>query len=255
MKNSLIILAHQDDEIAIYPQIKRLIEHKHRVWVAYLTTGTLDASHSVERTGESIKNLLALGVNECQIRFLGDDYAIADKTLCRNLELAADGLLQLAKRIGVLSDIYTLAWEGGHPDHDAAHLVGVFLAQQLQLLDNCYQFSLYNGADLAWFRRVRLFYPLRENGRIQSYRISWHMRYVGLKLTLGYNSQKKVLVWLFPLLLYHYVFDGRQHLQGVSLKRLLQKPHELHLRYEQNKFYSYLQFRHEVDGFVAKYFR
>ena len=253
MKNSLIILAHQDDEIAIYPQIKRLVEQHHQVWVAYLTTGTPDASHSMIRSRESINNLAALGVKECQIRFLGDECAIADKTLCRNLETAASEILQLVQRIGVLSEIYTLAWEGGHPDHDAAHILGVFLAQQLQLLDNCYQFSLYNGADLAWFRRVRLFYPLRENGRVESYKISWRMRYLGLKLALSYHSQVKVLAWLFPLLFMRYLCNGRQNLQGVTLKRILQKPHESRLRYEQNKFYSYPQFRREVDDFISKY--
>lgn len=253
MKNSLFILAHQDDEIAIYPQIKRLIGYKHRVWVAYLTTGTPDASHSMRRSRESINSLAVLGVDECQITFLGDEYAIADKTLCRNLETAACGVLQLVERIGVLSEIYTLAWEGGHPDHDAAHILGVFLAQQLELINNCYQFSLYNSADLAWFRRVRLFYPLRENGRVESYRISWRMRYLGLKLALSYHSQTKVLAWLFPLLFIRYLCHGRQNLQGVALKRILQKPHESRLRYEQNRFYSYQQFRCEVDDFITKY--
>lgn len=254
MTNSLIILAHQDDEIAIFAQIMRLVKQQHLVWVIYMTTGTMDAIRSEVRCRESLISLMKLGVSRGRIIFLGDKYQIADKSLCINLELAANGLLEVINAvIGKPDRLYFLAWEGGHPDHDAVHLLGVWLAKTFDIINRSYQFSLYNGADLPCLRRVRLFYPLVSNGSVSSYRIAWTDRFMGLKLVLGYHSQFTTLLWLFPMLVYQYVFNGYQKLQPISSERVLCKPHQSMLRYEQNGFYSYEQFKRDTDVFLQKY--
>ena len=63
--------------------------------------------------------------------------------------------------------IYTLANEGGHADHDAAHAIAAMLARSLGCLDRAFQVPVYRSADggRPWFV---LFAPLTENGAVRA---------------------------------------------------------------------------------------
>src|ERR1041385_4601860 len=128
MSDLLCVFAHQDDEYGVAARITRERKAGRRVICAYLTNGAAKVSSSI-RDEESRGVLLLLGVDENDIFFLGSEHDIPDGSLVEHLE-AAFHTLDRPMRGRQIGEVLTLAWEGGHQDHDAAHLVAVAFAQQ-----------------------------------------------------------------------------------------------------------------------------
>src|SRR5436190_387504 len=80
------------------------------------------ASTAAVRNKESAKVLSSLGVNSDTINWLGTDRRVPNLRLHLYLQQVLDYLLSLVQRIEIAS-IFAPAWEGGHPDHDAAALL------------------------------------------------------------------------------------------------------------------------------------
>jgi LmbE family N-acetylglucosaminyl deacetylase len=248
----LFLFAHQDDEFGCFFEIHRLVNSGTEVIVAYLTSGSPDGNRSSVRNAESISVLEKIGVHEDNIYFLGTDVKIPDGLLCNHLEVAFKAVANLIGKIGVPKNMYLHAWEGGHQDHDAAHLVGIVLAEHLGITESCYQFPLYTGASLRSIF-FKLFAYLPENGQPKLMRIPWRLRVRFLRLCFCYSSQKKTWAVLFPFLLTEYLFRGSQILQRVSVERILQAPHVGTLLYERRGFYNYQKFLLNTDGFVNRH--
>jgi hypothetical protein len=247
---TLFVFAHQDDESGCFHEIHRLVNRGDTVWVVYLTSGTFDGSLSRTRNAESIVVLGKIGVPEENILFLGTRTAIPDGRLSKNLELALQSLIDLIKEIGVPNNLYFHAWEGGHQDHDAVHLIGIALAKHLDLLDQCYQFPFYTGVNLpAVF--FRMFICLPENGEPVFARISWKQRIKFITLCFFYSSQIKTWLGLFPFFLIHYLFNGTQAFQRISAERIRLPPHAGVLLYERRGMYSYEEFAQDADRFAV----
>ena len=247
---TLFVFAHQDDESGCFHEIHRLVNRGDSVWVVYLTSGTFDGSLSRARNAESIVVLGKIGVPKENILFLGTRSAIPDGRLCKNLEVALQSLIDLTKEIGVPSNLYFHAWEGGHQDHDAVHLVGIALAKHLGILDQCYQFPFYTGVNLPAFF-FRMFICLPENGEPVFARISWKQRIKFITFCFFYSSQIKTWLGLFPFFLIHYLFNGTQALQRTSADRIHLPPHAGVLLYERRGVYSYEEFTQDADRFAV----
>ena len=85
-ENIIFVLAHQDDEMGIYPEIERQSKKLgNNVIVYYLTNGVRQGHSSLERNEEAIKVLSTIGVDSENIHFLGDDLSISDQTLHENV--------------------------------------------------------------------------------------------------------------------------------------------------------------------------
>lgn len=248
---TIILLAHQDDEIAIMPLIMQALDAIN-VHVVFLTSGTYDGSSSRQRNLESLRNLSYLGVLEDNIHFVGSLLAISDKTLSQHLDLVYQPVVDLIFKHSIKS-IYTMAWEGGHPDHDATHLLGVVIAYRHGLLGQCWQLPWYNGALATKLKPVNLFYQLAANGNVQTICVNWRNRCKWLLLAIRYPSQWKVLVWLYPLLFKFVLASGRIVIQPCSVMRIKERPTAKILRYEQNNFYQYRQFEQDVAAFLQSY--
>ena len=249
---ALFLFAHQDDEFGVFYEIHRLVSRGDKVIVAYLTSGTSDGTPSRIRNAESISVLKKLGVAESNIVFLGTNTGIPDGDLCNHLEPAYCGIAGLIAKDEVPEKLYFHAWEGGHQDHDAVHLIGLVLGEHFGILEHCYQFPLYTGAGLpaAFFR---LFFCLPENGATTSLTtIPWRQRIEFIKFCFHYPSQLKTWIGLFPFFLFHYLFLGTQVLQTVSVKRIQQPPHFGKLLYERRGFYSYKKFAEVTAGFISR---
>ena len=245
---TIILLAHQDDEIAIMPLIMQSL-NTINAHVVFLTSGTRDGSASRQRNLESLRNLGCLGILEDNIHFVGSLLAIGDKTLSQHLELVYQPVVDLIFKHSIKS-IYTMAWEGGHPDHDATHLLGVVIAYRHGMLSQCQQLPWYNGALATTLKPVNLFSPLPANGYQRAISVNWRNRCKWLLLALRYPSQWKVLVWLYPLLLKFVLASGRIVIQPCSVLRIKERPTAKILRYEQHNFYQYRQFELDVAEFL-----
>jgi len=232
---ALFLFAHQDDETGIFQKIVDELQQGHRVCCAYLTDGVVNGGSSYRRNQESLSVLIQLGVQKQDIFFAGGDLAIPDGGLPEHLESAANWIREWFSGFSQVASIYVLAWEGGHPDHDALHAITVTFAAEMGLLACVRQFSLYNGYGcVAPF--FRMFVPLSLNGNVEQITISWRNRLKFLRYCLSYPSQAKTWIGLFPFVVFHYLFNGKQLLQPVSVERIQQRPHEGQLYYEMRAF-------------------
>ncbi|MDY7577612.1 PIG-L family deacetylase [Herbaspirillum sp. RTI4] len=221
---ALFLFAHQDDEFGVFAEIERCLVHGDHVIIVYLTSGELTGQGSAQRDAESVNVLRKLGVLRQSIYFLGTSLVVPDGKLVEYLQPCHAALFDLCSKIGSPRHLYFLAWEGGHQDHDAVHLIGVALGVKLGILADCRQFPLYNGEGLK-SSLFKLFAPLVENGPAITYTIPWKNRFRYISYCLQYPSQFKTWVGLFPFLLFHYVFRGTQILQRISVGRLNDSAH------------------------------
>ena len=225
--NILFVFAHQDDEIAGATRMLRARRNGDRVQCAYLTDGAFRAS-SATRNEESRRALARLGVTD--ILFA----ASPDGNLPEHVH---EALVFLESRVAEVDEVYTLAWEGGHQDHDAAHVVALAFAQRRGL--PCHEMPLYNGhhSPRSLFR---VMHPFGEGWITRRVSLADGLRVIAL-LPL-YESQRKTWLGLFPETFLKLVIARREFIRNADPQRLTSKPHEGLLFYERRFGYPYERF-------------
>ena len=93
---------------------------------------------------------MSLGKKKKNIYYIGKENKIKDLKLHLYMNVVFKNLLLLCKRSISVDKIYVHNWEGGHPDHNTSHVLGIYLAKELNILDELYQFPLYSGRNLFW---------------------------------------------------------------------------------------------------------
>lgn len=217
---------------------------------AFLTDGTAYGSDSAVRNAESRAVLTGLGVPEENILFLGTEHRLADGALFRDLDRGY-GVIEEATRGLPLDEILCLAWEGGHPDHDASHLIALAVARRREILENTWQFSLYNGGRF-WGSFFRVMSPI-AGGEIRMHRLS---PAEGLRLGLlpfAYPSQRRSLLGLFPGAFLQLALMRRESSKRASLEATRQRPHEGRLFYERRFGVSFSEFQEATKAFRERH--
>lgn len=235
MTISIFLFAHQDDEFGVFQKIVDELADGGKVYCAFLTDGVPIGQSPEKRNLESISVLMNLGVRRENILFIGEVLSIPDGRLVDNLKKAKDWLLGWLSKAPNIGHIYLPAWEGGHPDHDSLHAIGVIVAKELNLLDFVWQYPLYNGYQCSG-QLFRVLLPLPLNAEIVNKKISLRNRCRFMGLILSYRSQAITWLGLLPFVFLHYVFCGTQSLQRVSPSQILRPPHAGLLYYERRKF-------------------
>ena len=231
MNDVLFVFAHQDDEVGIWTRIVHEVRAGAGVWCAYLTDGARDVSAAV-RDAESSRALARAGVAAERIAFLRDaEGRIADGTLFRALARARAMLGAWIAETGVrFSSVFTLDWEGGHHDHDAAHLVTLAACRDAGLPPP-QVFSLYNGyARRPGLFRVASFVP----GDAPVVRRSLAVRDViaAALLPLVYRSQRRTWLGLGPGFAARTLLRRAELVRAADARRLADRPHAGPLLYE-----------------------
>lgn len=251
---TLFLFAHQDDEIGVFHELAEAKRRGERVMCAYLTNGAWAGVTAERRNAESLKSLTALGVTASEIALLGTTLAIPDGRLIENLERATDGLIQLVEQQradgNTIDRIIMHAWEGGHHDHDAVHLLGVALACRYGLLNVSRQYPLYRRLD--GHTSMAFAAPLAANGPVEQHAIPAAHRLAYVRLLANYRSQTRVIVKLLPHIARNYTLDGTQKLQPISVARLRADPNTPPMLYEIWKLYSYADFRRYTNAFLDR---
>jgi LmbE family N-acetylglucosaminyl deacetylase len=230
-ETTVIVLAHQDDDIAFAPLIRRLKQQGAPLAVAYLTDGSGGRASSAVRDAESRRALTSLGVATSEILHVGSSLGIPDAALFRALDRAYESLEAALAPVRLIGDIYTLAWEGGHIDHDAAHAVAAALAQAHDRLDRAWQVPFYRTADRGppWFS---LFAPLPANGPVTAIPLTRDEALLRATLMRFYPSQWRVLSGLAPGLVWHGATAKALKVQPLLPQRPRHRPMEERLFYE-----------------------
>jgi LmbE family N-acetylglucosaminyl deacetylase len=227
----LYLFAHQDDEMGVFESLFRARAAGHRVVVVYLTNGNWGGVAPQVRNAESTRVLTALGLELADVHFSGTILGIADGTLPDHMPAALDAVEQIARLYAPIRRVVTLAWEGGHQDHDATHAIGVATAVRLGVLSTSRQFTLYR-APLSGRWPYVMFQPLAANGAVERIPIPWRRRLQHVRRCFEYRTQAKAMLGLLPFMAADYIWTGCQTLQPLSLDRLRERPHEGALLYE-----------------------
>ncbi len=249
---NVFIFSHQDDEFGVFGELERLQSNKEKIIVIYLTSGTLDGNMSPVRNNESRDVLLDIGLNKNDIYFLGGKINIPDAKLYMHLDIIYKNVVSLLDSTDKIKTLYFSAWEGGHQDHDAAHILGLALAKKFDIKGSSFQFPLYNGYKSPWIF-FRVFNPLVGiNGKPITFIISWSNRLRFIRYILNYRSQFFTFVGLFPFFILHNIFKGTQILQPINADRVLERPHEGKLLYERRGVLSFEKFMLKTKKFIQE---
>jgi LmbE family N-acetylglucosaminyl deacetylase len=149
----LVLVAHPDDECVAFGALLQRIREP---LVVYATNGAprdpyfwrkygSPEAYAAMRQREAMQSMQFAGVKD--VLFLSempDGERFVDQELFRNLMPAFEQLADLVRR-RMITGILTLAYEGGHPDHDSCS----FLAAQLSKLASipCWEAPLYRRVD------------------------------------------------------------------------------------------------------------
>jgi LmbE family N-acetylglucosaminyl deacetylase len=231
---TLFLLAHQDDELAFAPVIAAAKRAGRSVSIVYLTDGGAGDATPVTRNAETIAALGAMGVDAGrEASFLGERLGIPDRFLYRHLPLAHEAVLAHVSSLPRIAAIYTHAWEGGNPDHDAAHVLALGIARSLEIEREVYQVPFYRAARGGPFP-FRVFAPLAANGRVNRFRVGRIERLRALMLIRFFPSQVQAFMRLGPFMLLDALWQPGLPIQRVTLTRIRERPMPEPLRYERH---------------------
>ncbi len=147
---TLVLVAHPDDECIAFGALLQRIQEP---LVVFATNGSPADPYFWQRYGsretyaalrrqEAFKSMQAAGVKD--VLFLADmpggDHLV-DQELFRNLRTAYELLADVVAR-RMTTALLTLAYEGGHPDHDSCSLLAAQLARLASL--PCWEAPLYH---------------------------------------------------------------------------------------------------------------
>jgi LmbE family N-acetylglucosaminyl deacetylase len=233
--NTLLLLAHHDDEYFVSARIRREIRAGNRVLVMYTTWGSAYGTSGEARASESLRALGMAGVTGHDVVMLGRDLGVDDGDAGANCLRILAGCRDALRDV-TIHRLISPAWEGGHPDHDITHLVARRLAEEWQIRDELYEFPLYTaeGAPRPLFRVNRFG---RRAGQTIHTSLGLRERIWALLLARCYRSQWRSFVGLLPESTIRYLVQGEQQLrrvaQGVSDGGLrIERPHAGELFYE-----------------------
>lgn len=235
----LLLLAHPDDEFAVFPWVGEAVRLGRQLLVVWLTDGGWGGQPLEPRRRESMAVLSRLGVAIADMHFLGELHGIGDGTLMHHAEEAAAHVLALLDDIPSPAQVWMPAWEGGHQDHDAAHLVGLHVAASLSR--EAWQFPLYNGWKLRgpWFRVLK---PLPANGGGVALRVAVAERVHCIVRCLQYRSQWRSFIGLLPFYALSMLRREPFTMQRCAADRVGSRPHDGSLLYERRNGPSWSDF-------------
>jgi LmbE family N-acetylglucosaminyl deacetylase len=222
------------------------------VYCVFLTDGTAGNVAADIRNRESIAVLTHLGVDASRILFIGSEIPIRDGTLVDHLDLALEQIESRMKGIEV-SSIYCLAWEGGHQDHDASHLIAAAFAQRRGMIDRCFEMPLYHGAGTVG-PLFRVFSPTGKRKEWDGRRLKFGE---GLRLSLlawRYRSQRSSWLGLFPEAFLKLAILRRELVRRVDPSRFRERPHSGPLLYERRFRFPHERFARAAAAFIDDHF-
>lgn len=253
-RHCVFLFAHPDDEFACFESIRRVIAEGNHAICLYLTDGAYGGQPFEPRMKETRAVLSTFNVLEEDIHFIGVDNCISDGKLLESIDLAYACLYRCLAEYPWLDDVYVPAWEGGHQDHDAVHLIGLCFGWAAKIHGQVRQFSLYHGEGLRgpFFHVLR---PLAKNGAVTTQALGLRLRLRYVRLCLGFPSQWKSWLGLFPPVALRLICAGCYTLQPTSIGRVAERPHLGKLLYERRGAFSWEEFKVLSTPFVRHHCR
>lgn len=244
----LLVLAHQDDEYFALPWLCDALQRGKRIVVLYLTDGGSRTDPQV-RDAESRAALTPLGIHDQDFAFIGTKHAIPDGRLAHHLDAALTWSLEWLRESKITpTEVLSPDWEGGHQDHDAAHVVGLALAQHYGV--SGWGFSLYN-AFRAPRKLFRVLQPLpRSRQRTVAYGLTRAVHYAFF--CWRYGSQRRTWLGLFPEAFFKRLLLRRENANEYNRRLVSERPHDGVLLYERMFGASYNDIAELTNSFLNR---
>lgn len=249
---ALFILPHYDDEFYFAPLFDHESEQNSRIMVVYTTYGSVNSVSHEDRRRESDKAFSKLGTKNLEIVDLGHQLGVLDGESHRRLQDLFEGVDSLLD--GDVPDrIYAYAWEGGHADHDASHLLAMALAKSHDREEFFYEASGYNGFHVIppFFRVMYLIPSVISKRKKIKFSCLRALQYMGLSFC--YRSQWKTFVGLSVQNFLKLVGCRFIEVQSEVARDYDIPPHVGPLFYESRFNISFQQFKCATKGFVDRY--
>jgi LmbE family N-acetylglucosaminyl deacetylase len=251
-RRTLFLFAHQDDEVSAAPWIVEERDRGARIVCLYLTDGGSRVDPRV-RDEESRKALASLRIGPDAVAFLsGSRGRIADGALPLQSEDCLHAIQQYLKANDFEPDrIYAPSYEGGHPDHDAAHVLAIAIALERSIVAETWHFSLYHAYRCArpFFRTFRQL-PAAGAGRRPA--IAPATQRATTLLLRHYASQRRTWAGLLPGILIERVLLRRETVVRCDPGRLRLRPHAGELLYERMFATRYEDWAADVAPLIAR---
>ncbi len=243
--HALFVFAHQDDELAAAARIGYLLRSGATVTCVYLTDGQGRGAPSAIRNEESRRALHHLGVDLARVHFAGAEEGIPDGALHEHLDRALE---LLESRVPEpVDEVWCLAWEGGHQDHDASHLVAVAFAAGRGVVERTFEVPLYRRHRVFAFQTLA---PLRVGGAWTARRIGLREAMRVLALCRFYRSQRMTWLGLLPTAIVRLLVERCEWTRPIDLARLAQRPHDGALLYERRFGVAWSDFDRHARPFI-----
>ncbi|MHB8405879.1 MAG: PIG-L deacetylase family protein [Gammaproteobacteria bacterium] len=232
--NILFVLAHNDDEYFCALRMQEEIRLGNHVFIAYLTYGGIQGENPDVRISESIKVLRKFGIDETDILLIGSRKSIFDLHLHERSVDACQDLDELLKNTAI-ECIYVMAWEGGHPDHDASHMIGVAFARKRNLQSQIFEFPAYS--------RFHVMTPLQTSSALLATKTSRMDALKTLASGFSYKTQRGTFIAMLPGSIVQLLVFGYQNYWRVPNERNYRNPpHAGRLFYERRFNISFQEF-------------
>lgn len=251
---ALYLLAHPDDEVFILPRLRLDIHSGETIACIFLTDGGAGKTSVAARTRDAYRALGSLGLATGRIVCLGAAHGLPDCGLHRHLDRALQLLQDCTAGFPDCDIIYTPAWEGGHADHDAVHLLALVLAGKLPGRPRVLQFPLYRAAGRPP-GAFRVMSPLPGNGLVHAHRLTIQEGLASIAYIRYYRLQWRSWLGLLPGIMLHYLAVRKEYLQEGSIERVRSRPHRGRLLYEQRYGLSFENVMNAAGPFLAAHLR
>jgi len=242
----VFVFAHYDDEFFVLPRLQRESAMGHRSICVYTTDGAAYGESPSRRRAESQSVLSPCGVKDADIIALGERLEIRDGTSFRHLTSLWKAVSDLFSDLKI-ARVYVPAWEGGHADHDAAHLLAVALAKSKTA--PIFEFSLYHSHK-AFGPLFRCMSLLPFEGSISNDDVTWGEALSWIRMARRYPSQRRALLGLLPFCLQQILVRRSLPLRHVGDRDYRKRPHGGTLFYESRFKVPYSDFRQATLPFI-----
>ena len=206
--NTLIILPHIDDEFALAPIIKRFSSIASNNFKIVYCAERLNSSKLLinQRRIENYKALEILGLKNNRAIFLNDYFEVNDKLL-HNSSLEIFSFLKDQIVTNNIKQIFTLNFEGGHPDHDSLALIVQKINERFNV--KTYFFPAYNARN-TFLLPISVFRPLKSQvSFFKNYQFKNFCWVPSIILGLIYKSEWKAFLKLMPFIFFQAIFSKK----------------------------------------------
>lgn len=242
------VFAHFDDEYCGLPLIAERAAAGEDQLFLYVADYARPAL--AERRFAETQNLLEhLGVDRSKVLHVGRGTGAVDGAVFRALPAAYAALQAALAGVGPIDRFVTLAWEGGHMDHDMCALMTTELAKA-RGNPPIETISLYTGPGLGgpFFHGA---WPLAENGPVRKMALSAADWLRWMAAVRFFPSQIKTWLGLWPAMFWSYAWRGFG-VQRLDSARVLERPHQGALFYERMFKVPYAEVRGAADAFLSR---